>query len=94
MGLLSIFARRPALAAGAVVPLVDAPTGATLVVEGVSTEDPVRSDRLASLGLVGGCEIVLRQRLPTFVIDVGETTLALDRDIAIGIRVRTSAREG
>lgn len=90
MGILSIFGRRREVAAGEVVPLLDAPTGATLLVDGVSADDPVRSDRLASLGLVGGCEIVLRQRRPTFVIDVGETTLALDADIARGIRVRVA----
>ena len=86
MGLLSMF-RRPAPAPGAVVPLTEAAAGSTLHVSEISVDDPVRSDRLASLGLVAGCQIVLRQRRPTFVIDVGETTLALDGDIAHSIRV-------
>lgn len=86
MGLFSRFRRRNA-PEGAVVPLTDAASGSTLQVHEITVDDPVRSDRLASLGLVAGCRIVLRQRRPTFVIDVGETTLALDGDIARGIRV-------
>ncbi|WP_373048184.1 FeoA family protein [Vulgatibacter sp.] len=88
MGLLSAFRPRKQAAAGAAVPVTEAPVGVFLVVDAVSVENPVRSDRLASLGLVAGCEVVLRQRRPTFVLDVGETTLALDREIATGIRVR------
>ncbi len=86
MGLFSMFSRQ-APQAGAVVPLTRAAPGSTLHVREIAVEDPVRSDRLASLGLVAGCEIVLRQRRPTYVIDVGETTLALDGEIAAGIRV-------
>lgn len=89
MGLISmLFGRRRTPAEGSVVSIVDAPVGVLLQVESISTENSVRSDRLASLGLVAGCEVTLRQRRPTYVIDVGETTLALDKTIARQVQVR------
>lgn len=47
-----------------------------------------RMDRLAALGVIPGSEIRLRQRSPSFVIDVGETTIALDPEIAREIYVK------
>lgn len=41
-----------------------------------------RMDRLAALGVIPGSEIRLHQRSPSFVIEVGETTIALDGEIA------------
>ncbi|HEX7624288.1 MAG TPA: metal-dependent transcriptional regulator, partial [Anaeromyxobacteraceae bacterium] len=41
-----------------------------------------RMDRLAALGVIPGSEIRLHQRSPSFVIEVGETTIALDPEIA------------
>ena len=41
-----------------------------------------RMDRLAALGVIPGSEIRLHQRSPSFVIKVGETTIALDSEIA------------
>jgi DtxR family transcriptional regulator, Mn-dependent transcriptional regulator len=41
-----------------------------------------RMDRLAALGVIPGREIRLHQRSPSFVIEVGETTIALDPEIA------------
>ena len=45
-------------------------------------------NRLAVFGLVPGTEITLSQRRPAYVIQVGETELALDREIARRILVR------
>ena len=45
-------------------------------------------DRLGSLGVVPGSAIRLRQRHPSFVVEVGETLIALDGEIADGIYVR------
>lgn len=45
-------------------------------------------DRLASIGLVPGAEIKLNQKKPSFVIDIDETTMAIDEDIAKGIFVK------
>ncbi len=47
-----------------------------------------RMDRLAALGVVPGSEIRLHQRAPSFVIEVGETTIALDPEIAGEIFVK------
>jgi DtxR family Mn-dependent transcriptional regulator len=45
-------------------------------------------DRLATMGLVPGAAIKLNQRKPSFVIDIDETTIAIDEDIAKGIYVK------
>ncbi|MGB8932209.1 MAG: metal-dependent transcriptional regulator [Anaeromyxobacteraceae bacterium] len=47
-----------------------------------------RMDRLAALGVIPGSEIRLHQRSPAFVIEVGETTIALDPEIAAEIYVK------
>ena len=47
-----------------------------------------RMDRLVALGVVPGSEIRLHQRSPSFVIEVGETTLAIDPEIAREIYVK------
>jgi DtxR family Mn-dependent transcriptional regulator len=47
-----------------------------------------RMDRLAALGVIPGSEIRLHQRSPSYVIEVGETTIALDPEIAGEIFVR------
>jgi len=47
-----------------------------------------RIERLGALGVIPGAEVRLRQKFPSFVIEVGETTLAIDRDIAEEIYVR------
>ncbi len=47
-----------------------------------------RMDRLAALGVIPGSEIRLHQRSPSFVIEVGETTIALDPEIAREIFVK------
>ena len=53
-----------------------------------------RMDRLASLGVIPGSEIRLHQRSPAFVIEVGETTIALDPEIAAEIFVKPAAERG
>lgn len=44
--------------------------------------------RLASLGLVPGANVKLSQRKPSFVIEIDESTVALDEEIAKGIYVK------
>ena len=53
-----------------------------------------RMDRLAALGVVPGSELRLHQRAPSFVIEVGETTIALDPEIAGEIFVKRVDAEG
>ena len=50
-----------------------------------------RMDRLASLGVVPGTEVRLTQRSPSVVIEAGETTLALDPEVAAEIFVKAVA---
>lgn len=47
-----------------------------------------RMDRLAALGVVPGSTIRLHQRSPSYVIEIGETTIALDPEIAGEIFVK------
>ena len=47
-----------------------------------------RLDKLGSLGIVPGSIVRLHQKKPSFVIEMGETMLAIDEDIAKEIYVR------
>jgi DtxR family Mn-dependent transcriptional regulator len=47
-----------------------------------------RMDRLAALGVIPGSELRLHQRSPSYVIEIGETTVALDAEIAGEIFVK------
>jgi DtxR family Mn-dependent transcriptional regulator len=49
-------------------------------------------DRLAAIGLVPGARVRLQQKRPSFVIQIDETTLAIDEDIARGIYVKKPAK--
>lgn len=51
-------------------------------------------NKLAVFGLVPGTEITLLQRRPACVVQVGETELALDREIARRILVRRPGTYG
>jgi Fe2+ transport system protein FeoA len=57
----------------------------------LEAEDAGRSNTLAVFGLVPGSEITLLQRLPSYVLQVGETMLALDAEVAGSIVVRRPA---
>ncbi len=80
---------RPAAEIGPlVVPLPRIPIGTTARVVFVSSKKHARVDRLAAFGVTPGIVIRLHQTLPGFVVSVGETTLALDEEIAGEIYVR------
>lgn len=53
-----------------------------------------RMDRLAALGVIPGSELRLHQRSPSYVIEIGETTIALDPEIAGEIFVKPVERRG
>ena len=50
-----------------------------------------RRNHLAVFGLVPGSEIRLLQRFPSFVVEIGETILALDASVAEDIVVKRAA---
>jgi DtxR family Mn-dependent transcriptional regulator len=48
-----------------------------------------RLNQLSSLGVIPGTTVRLRQRHPTYVIEVGQSTIAMDKEITRNIFVRT-----
>ncbi|MBI5189642.1 MAG: metal-dependent transcriptional regulator [Nitrospirae bacterium] len=71
-----------------VMPLTDLDPGKTARIVFIAPRDHGRMDRLSTLGIVPGTEILLHQKRPAFVIRSGETELALDIEIASEIYVK------
>jgi Fe2+ transport system protein FeoA len=46
-----------------------------------------RIDKLAALGLLPGVEVRVQQSKPVVVVELGETVLAIERDLADGVLV-------
>ncbi len=67
--------------------LADLRPGQSGRIVGVSTHRAGRAERLIAYGLVRGQVIRLVQKNPAFVIRVEETELALDAEVARGIRI-------
>lgn len=57
-------------------------------------DDRDRLSKLAAFGIVEGCEIKVRQRRPALIVEVGETTLALDEEVARTVHVAPAHRAG
>lgn len=73
-----------------VLPLFELTPGEQAKVAYITTKHHQRLDRLSSLGLLPGTTIRVHQKQPTLVIQMGETQVALDEDIARDIYVRRS----
>lgn len=73
-----------------VLSLLELTPGEEAKVAYITTEHHPRLDRLSSMGLLPGTAIRVHQKQPTLVIQMGETQLALDEDIARDIYVRRS----
>jgi DtxR family Mn-dependent transcriptional regulator len=54
----------------------------------IAPSEDSRLERLASLGIIPGSIIKLKQKRPSYVIKIDETTLAIDSSIAEGIYIR------
>lgn len=54
----------------------------------ISTPRPARLERLGSLGIAPGGVIRMRQKRPSMILEVGETTVALDEEVSQGIYVK------
>lgn len=67
--------------------LADLPAGATVVLDRLEG-DPGLLARLTAQGLAPGVEIHVLQRTPTHVIEVGHTTIAIERRVAETLFVR------
>jgi Fe2+ transport system protein FeoA len=64
-----------------------------LVVVASVEGNPRRIDRLASMGVLPGIELLVRQTRPVVVVEHEETTLALEREIAGGVLVVDAAQD-
>ncbi len=71
-----------------VMPLTDLRSGDKAKVSYIVTKHHERLDKLSSMGLLPGVQIRLHQKQPTYVIQMGETQIALDNAIARDIYVR------
>jgi len=69
-------------------PLSEIKPGEKVKVVYVTTKSHASLDRLSSIGVIPGLELTIHQKLPSIVIQYGETQLALDKDIAENIFVR------
>ena len=69
--------------------LAELPAGAFGVIERIEG-DPALQARLTAQGLAPGVAVHVLQRTPTFVIELGETTIALERRVAEALRLKQS----
>ena len=53
----------------------------------IETTDHARLDRLTTFGMLPGTVVRVHQRQPSFVVILGETQLALDREILSHVHV-------
>jgi Fe2+ transport system protein FeoA len=81
-----LLTRRPRPSAGT---LADLPAGAFGVVESIGG-DPALQARLTAQGLAPGLAVHVVQRVPTYVIEVGETTIALEHRVALAVKLKQS----
>jgi len=77
-----------------VMPLSDLDLGKDARVLYIATRHHDRLDRLSSMGVLPGVELRLHQRHPSYVVQMGETTLALDESVAQDIFVRRKPDSG
>lgn len=71
-----------------VVPLKDLEPGKEGRIVFIAPKMHQRLDRLGSFGVVPGTMVSLRQKRPSLVVEIGGTTLALEKDVAGEIYVR------
>ncbi len=72
-----------------VIPLTKANIGETVKVAYIQTESHSRIHKLLSYDVGPGTEIKVHQKNPTYVIRVGETDIAFERDVVEDIYVKT-----
>jgi DtxR family Mn-dependent transcriptional regulator len=77
-----------------VVPVVrrlsNVAVGETVKILFIAADLEKRLERLGSLGVIPGSRIRLTQRRPSFILEVDQTSLAVEREVAEGIYVRRS----
>jgi DtxR family Mn-dependent transcriptional regulator len=71
-----------------VIPLEDLGLGEAGRIVFIAPKSHQRLDRLSTLGIVPGSIVRMHQKNPSHVLQIGETTLALDKDIVRDIYVK------
>jgi DtxR family Mn-dependent transcriptional regulator len=71
-----------------VIPLEDLGLGEEGRIVFIAPKSHQRLDRLSTLGIVPGSVVRMHQKNPSHVLQIGETTLALDKDIVKDIYVK------
>jgi len=71
-----------------VMRLTEASLGATVRIVFITPRSKKRLEKLSALGIVPGSRVRLLQRNPSFVLELGQTTVAVDRDITDEIYVK------
>jgi DtxR family Mn-dependent transcriptional regulator len=74
-----------------VVPLSSLDIGKEARIIFIVPTSHARLDRLGAMGIMPGSTIRLHQKKPSYVIEIGETTLALDPEIASEIYVKKAS---
>jgi DtxR family transcriptional regulator, Mn-dependent transcriptional regulator len=73
-----------------VMPLIDLNIGEKGKIQFIATQDKHRLQRLSSLGIIPDNTLKINQKLPVLVIQVGETEIALEKDMVAEIYVKRS----
>jgi Fe2+ transport system protein FeoA len=81
--------RRPERAAHPAGSLAELPAGSFGVVERLAGPPDLLA-RLTAQGIAPGVAVHVLQRVPTFVVELGETTLGLEKEVAEAIVLRQS----
>jgi DtxR family Mn-dependent transcriptional regulator len=76
-----------------ITPLSDLEAGSKGRIAYITSKRHQRLQRLMAMGLIPGSTVKLIQRYPSFVIQVEETQIALDKELADEIHVRSEISE-
>lgn len=71
----------------AIAALADLKPGERARIASLSTTDPRRAQMLLAMGVVPGVEVTLLAGYPSYLFQIGEGQIAIDRDLASSIRV-------
>ncbi len=73
-----------------VMRLTEASLGTTVRIVFMTPKSKKRLEKLSALGIVPGSRLRILQRTPSYVLQIGQTTVAVDRDITDEIYVKVS----
>lgn len=74
--------------ASVITSLVELKSGTKAKVAYITTKHHSRLDKLTAMGIIPGATIVVHQTFPSYVIKIGETQIALDKEALRDIYVR------